>query len=97
MSKTYYNLPGVEELEAFVMSTHGHLEESAHNLLTHSATLADGTRGQMADSHEETAQISDQVSAKGREVIQLIHNATQEAREQTIAQDSHGASMVGLG
>lgn len=97
MAKTYYNLPEVEALEAFAEGQIAALEESAQTLLAHGGIIADGTRGTAADSHEETAAISDQVSTKAREVITMVRGATSDAREKTIEQDAHGASMVGFG
>ena len=97
MAKTYYNLPEVEALESFAEGQIAALEESAQTRLAQSGIIADGTRGAAADSHKKTAAISDQVSAKAREVVALVRQATTEAREKTIEQDAHGASMVGFG
>lgn len=97
MAKTYYNLPEVEALESFAEAQIAALEESASTLLTQSGIIADGTRGAAADSHEETAAISDQVSAKAREVVALVRQATTEAREKTIEQDAAGASSMAFG
>jgi len=97
MSKTYYNLPEVEALESFAEAQVAAIEESAATLRSQSDIIADGTRGAAADSSEETAQISAQVSAKAQEVVMMIRGATQQARESTIEQDQAGAAMTAFG
>lgn len=95
--KTYYNLPEVESLEQFVGQTMAHIEESKTELLTQAGIIADGTRGQAADTHAETAQLADQVSEKAMEVTNLLQTATQQARESSIETDVAGAGSLGFG
>ena len=97
MAKTYYNLPGVEELEGHAESGRTSIEESAATLLGHAGIIADGTRGGAASSHEETSAKADAVSQKAAEVIALIKQVTAQARESTVAVDQQGASSMSWG
>lgn len=97
MSKTYYNLAGVEDLEQFTNTTRVQIEESASALLTQAGIIADGTRGFAADSHQETAMLADQVSAKAAEVTAMVQHAVQEARNATMDVDTQGAKLMSFG
>lgn len=97
MARTYYNLPGVEELEQFAETTRTSIEDSASSLLAHAGVIQDGTRGEAAGSHEETSALADQVSAKAAEVIQLVKAATAQARESTIEVDAAGGKSMAWG
>src|SRR5690625_141007 len=95
MSKTYYNIPGCEELEAFLTSSLSHVEDKAAELLSSGGVIADGTRGSAAEAHGETTQITDQISGKAQDVIAMIHGVVKTAKEETISTDMAGAGMTG--
>ena len=97
MAKTYYNLPGVEDLEQFAITTRTNIEDSAAKLLAYAGVIQDGTRGEAAGSHEDTSALADQVSAKAAEVIQLVKHATTQARESTIGVDQGGRDAMAWG
>lgn len=97
MSKSYYNLAGIEELESGTLSSAAHIEDIAHQMQSTAGLIADGTLGSAADAHSESAHIQQQVSAKLHEVQNLIQQVTAQAKESAMQNDAHGATTLGYG
>lgn len=96
MGATTYNFPEIEAYQGDIMASHDAVEQHAADMLNEAHILADHTEGGAADSYAETAQLSDQVSQKAREVIQVINQVVAQAAESTLDNDNAGAGMLAM-
>lgn len=97
MSKSYYNVAGIEDLETSTLASAANIEEIAHQMQATAGLIADGTLGSAADSHGESAHVQQQISQKLHEVQSLIQQTTAHAKESALQNDLHGASTLGWG
>lgn len=95
--KSYYNIPGIEEMESHTLGSAANIEEIASQMQATAGLIADGTLGAAADSHADSAHTANMISQKLHEVQTLVQQTSCQAKESSIANDSSGAQTLGWG